>query len=259
MQFIDTHAHMYMEQFAHDLSSIIDASKKHSVLNIYMPNVDLDTIEDMMHVATLYKDYCLPMIGIHPCSVGKDFMKQLYVIEEWLGKYPFVGIGEIGLDLYHDATFIGEQKEAFSIQLDWAKRYNLPVSIHSRYAFQELVDILEDHQDDSLRGIIHCFTGTLKEAEVLIGLGFKLGIGGIITMPKNALVESIPHIDLSHLVLETDSPYLTPVPYRGRRNDPTYLPYIAEKIAGLKHIPLVDVATETTKNAQEIFTSFSGS
>ena len=254
MQLIDTHAHIYVEHFLNDLPLVLERAKKNDIYKIYMPNVDLSTIDPMMQVSTIWKDYCFPMVGIHPCYITKDFIKQLYQVEDRLSRYQFIGVGEIGIDLYHDCSLILEQKEAFAIQLDFSKQYKLPVSIHCRNAFCEVIEILSQKQDGSLKGVIHCFTGTLLEAETCINLGFKLGVGGILTMSKNTLCQVIDSIDLLHLVLETDSPYLTPVPYRGKRNEPAYLRYVAEKLACIKQVALLDVATITTNNAQSIFT-----
>ncbi|WP_255431726.1 TatD family hydrolase [Cardinium endosymbiont of Dermatophagoides farinae] len=217
-----------------------------------MPNIEEETIERMMDVAAL-SPYCLPMMGIHPCHIRKDFTKQLYVVEEWLDKGGFIAVGEVGIDLYHDTTLLEAQQEAFRIQLALAKRYHLPLSIHCRNAFKEVIQLLEQEQDGSLSGVIHCFTGNLQEAEKCIALGFSLGIGGIITLPKSGLAATISAIDLKHLVLETDSPYLTPAPYRGKPNEPSYLCYTAATLAAVKATTVAEVACITTQNAEAIF------
>ncbi|MGI2257176.1 TatD family hydrolase [Candidatus Cardinium hertigii] len=249
MQFIDTHAHIYDLQ--NELPLILERAQKNFIKKIYMPNIDTTTIAKMMDVAALYP--CLPMMGIHPCYIRKDFAKPLYLVEEWLDKGGFIAIGEIGIDLYHDTTLFEAQQEAFRIQLALAKRYHLPVSIHCRNAFKEVIQLLEKEQDGNLKGVIHCFTGNLQEAEKCIALGFALGIGGILTMAKSGLAATVAAIDLNHLVLETDSPYLTPAPLRGKPNEPSYLPYIAEKLAVVKQVTLAEVAAVTTQNAEKIF------
>ncbi|WP_243517557.1 MULTISPECIES: TatD family hydrolase [unclassified Candidatus Cardinium] len=250
MELIDTHAHIYDLQ--EPLSLVLNSAQKNHIKKIYMPNIDEATIATMLETATAYP-CCLPMMGIHPCHIRKDFTKQLYLVEEWLNKSDFIAIGEIGIDLYHDTALFKEQQEAFKIQLDLAKHYHLPVSIHCRNAFQAVIQLLEKAQDGNLKGVIHCFTGNLQEAEQCIKMGFSLGIGGIITLPKSGLAEIIAAIDLEHLVLETDSPYLTPVPFRGKPNQPSYLGYIAEKLALIKEVTLAEVAYMTTRNAEAIF------
>lgn len=247
MQFIDTHAHIYDLP----LPLVLENAQKNHIKKIYMPNIDEETIERMMDVAALYP--CLPMMGIHPCHIRKDFTKQLYLVEEWLDKGGFIAVGEIGIDLYHDTALLAEQQEGFRMQLSLAKRYHLPLSIHCRNAFKEVIHLLEKEQDGSLRGVIHCFTGSLQEAEKCIALGFSLGIGGIITIPKSGLAATVAAIDLKHLVLETDSPYLAPAPYRGKRNEPSYLRYTAEELAAVKQVTLAEVASITTQNAKAIF------
>ncbi|WP_342265101.1 TatD family hydrolase [Cardinium endosymbiont of Philonthus spinipes] len=248
MQFIDTHAHVY------DLTLplVLENAQKHHIKKIYMPNIDEETIGGLMEVAGRYPS-CLPMMGIHPCHIKQNFSKQLYLVEQWLDKAAFIAVGEIGIDLYHDTTLFAAQQEAFKIQLDLAKRHHLPLSIHCRNAFREVIEVLEKEQDGSLRGVIHCFTGSLQEAKKCIALGFLLGIGGIITIPKNGLAETVAAIDLKHLVLETDSPYLTPVPFRGKPNEPSYLRYTAETVAAIKGVTLAEVASITTQNAETIF------
>ncbi|MBX9890442.1 MAG: TatD family hydrolase [Amoebophilaceae bacterium] len=252
MQLIDTHAHIYTADYQKYLPTVLSRAANNYVTKIYMPNIDETTVEPMLAVASCYPTTCFPMIGIHPCHITQQVTSQLYVVEKWLSSHPFIAIGEIGIDLYHDATLLEAQKEAFTLQLKWAKQYQLPVSIHCRNAFKEVIDILTNEQDGSLKGVIHCFTGNLVEAERCISLGFYLGIGGIITLPKSNLIPVIEAVDLSHLVLETDSPYLAPVPHRGKRNEPAHLLYIAEKVAAIKSMTLEEVATITTRNAKKV-------
>jgi TatD DNase family protein len=253
MELIDTHAHLYDEAFSEDQNKIIEQSIQSGVSNILLPNIDINTIEPMLALESQYPQLCAAMIGIHPCYIKEDFQQQLYHIESWLGKRPFIAMGEIGMDLYRDTTYQDIQQEALEIQLNWAKKYNLPVVIHTRQAFKETMSILEKHQDGNLKGVFHCFSGSLAEAEQIIALGFHMGIGGIVTFKNSELSHLIANIDLQHLVLETDSPYLAPVPYRGKRNEPTYLPYIAAAIASSKQIDVETVAAVTTANAKKIF------
>jgi len=255
IQLIDTHTHLYMSEFSKHLHDVLERAQANHVTKMYMPNIDETTIDDMLNLASLYPFACLPMIGIHPCHIKQDFIRQLYIVEQFLATYPFVGIGEIGIDLYHDKTFLCAQKEAFAIQLRLAKQYNLPVSIHCRDAFNEVISIIEQEQNGLLKGVIHCFTGNLTDAEKCIQLGFYLGISGMVTFSKSNLAHIIQSIDLSNLVLETDSPYLSPEPYRGKRNEPAHLLYIAHKVAGLKKMSLEEVALATTRNTQDLFST----
>ncbi|MHB9147362.1 MAG: TatD family hydrolase [Candidatus Amoebophilus sp.] len=253
MEFIDTHAHLYDEAYSKDRNQVISQSTQAGVTKILLPNIDTNSIEPMLALEEQHPTLCSAMIGIHPCYIKEDFQQQLYQIEYWLNKRSFIAIGEVGLDLYRDTTYQALQQEAFRIQLNWAKQYHLPVVIHTRQAFKETIHLLEKYQDSNLRGVFHCFSGTLAEAEQIIALGFHLGIGGIITFKNAGLAELIAKIDLQHLVLETDSPYLAPVPYRGKRNESTYLPYIAASIALSKQVDIATVASVTTANAKKLF------
>mgnify|MGYP002378755749 CR=1 FL=1 len=253
MEFIDTHAHLYDEVYLGDQSQVITQSIQAGVTKILLPNIDANSIEPMLALEDQHPTLCAAMIGIHPCYIKEDFQQQLYQVESWLNKRPFIAMGEVGMDLYRDTTYQNLQREALEIQLNWARQYNLPIVIHTRQAFRETIQILEKHQDGSLRGVFHCFSGTLDEATQVLALGFHLGIGGIITFKNAGLAELIAKIDLQHLVLETDSPYLAPVPYRGKRNEPTYIPYIAAAIALNKQIAVETVASVTTANAKKVF------
>ena len=207
----------------------------------------------MLGLEAKYSCLCAAMMGIHPCHVGQDFEQQLYQVEEWLGKRSFAAMGEIGMDLHWDRTYQGQQEEALAIQLGWAKQYQLPVVIHCRKGFEETLGLLEQHQDGSLRGIFHCFSGSLAEAERVIGLGFYLGIGGIVTFKNAGLAPVVAALDLKHMVLETDSPYLAPIPHKGKRNEPAYLVHIAGEIATSHQVELETVAAITTANARAVF------
>jgi TatD DNase family protein len=253
MEFIDTHAHLYAQEFAAEIAQVMARSRDHHVHKIYMPNIDLDTIAGMLALESQYPDLCAAMMGIHPCHIGLDFQKQLAHVETWLAKRPFAAIGEIGIDLYRDKTYQAQQEEAFAIQLNWAQQYQLPVAIHCREGMQVTLQLLEKNQNGRLKGIFHCFSGSLQEAERIIELGFYLGIGGIVTFKNAGLDRIVAAIDLDYLVLETDAPYLAPMPYRGQRNEPAHLHHIAAKIAALKAIDLETVAKVTTANAIEVF------
>ncbi|AWN82267.1 TatD family hydrolase [Candidatus Cardinium hertigii] len=253
MQLIDTHAHIYEVEFQDNLSDILENAQKNYVQKIYMPNINETTLSKMMAVAARYPTQCFPMMGIHPCYIKRNFTNQLYLVEEWLNKASFLAIGEIGIDQYHSSAFLAEQEEAFMIQLNLAKKHQLPVSIHCRNAFKRMLQLLEKAQDGSLKGVIHCFTGNTIEAEYCIKLGFRLGIGGLITLPSHKLAETLTTIAANHLVLETDSPYLAPLPHRGKRNEPGYLRYTAAKLAAIKQMPLTEIAAITTENATRLF------
>jgi TatD DNase family protein len=252
--FIDTHAHIYDDQFADDRDAMLDRATAQQVGQIWMPNCARETIEGMMTLADQFPERCLPMMGLHPAYVNDTFEAELATVEEYLNKNSFMAVGEIGLDFYWDMTYVDQQFVAFETQLHWAAEQQLPVSMHTRSgndrnAFTEAADLIEKLALPGLTGIFHCFVGTLDEANRAIDLGFKLGIGGVSTFKNGGLDKVLPHVSLDHLVLETDSPYLAPVPYRGKRNEPAYLHQIAQRISDLKQISLDDVARHTTANA----------
>ncbi|OJJ20297.1 hydrolase TatD [marine bacterium AO1-C] len=251
--FIDTHAHIYASQFKKDQADVLRRAFEQNVEKIYLPNIDHTSIDDMMEVEAKYPDHCFAMMGLHPCSVNKDFEKELYQVETWLNKREFVAIGEIGTDLYWDKTFFDQQAEAFKIQVEWAKKYKRPIVIHCRDSFQETIDLLTPLMDANLTGIFHCFTGTVEDAKKAIELGFLLGIGGVSTFKNGGLDKVLPEISLDHLVLETDCPYLAPVPYRGKRNESSYIPLIASRLADIKGIEIEEIEQKTTENAQKLF------
>lgn len=253
MQFIDTHAHLYMENLQKELPLIVERAVSKGITPICMPNIDETTIDSMMAITEQYPTQCLPMIGIHPCHITPNFTQQLYPVEAWLAKGKFIAVGEIGIDLYRSTALLQEQEEVFSIQLQLAKHYQLPVVIHARNSFKQVVQLLEKIQDGNLQGVIHCFTGTPAEAARYLALGFFLGVGGMLTLDKGNLASTIATIDLCHILLETDSPYLAPIPYRGQRNEPSYLLYIAKALAAIKRSSLAEVAMATTQNAIRLF------
>ena len=252
LSIIETHAHIYDEAFAEDREVMLEKAFSEGVAEIWMPNCAAETIDGMMALAEQYPTQCLPMMGLHPCYVKDDFEKELYIVEEWLNKYKFLAIGEIGMDLYWDNTFQKQQEEAFLMQCQLAKKHNLWIDIHSRNAFWETVALIEKNADPNLKGIFHCFSGDLVDAQKAIELGFLLGIGGVVTFKNGGLDKILPHISLENIVLETDAPYLAPVPYRGKRNEPAYLTIIAQKVADMMQVSVEKVIEQTTLNAKSL-------
>ncbi len=250
---IDTHAHIYLDAFDKDFDAMLDRANQIGVEKIYMPNIDHTSIDRMLEIEARY-DTCYSMMGLHPCSVDAKFEKELYLVEDWLSKKQFAAVGEIGIDLYWDKTYWEQQKEAFKIQIAWAKSYRLPVVVHCRESIDETIEIISELKEDTLTGVFHCFTGNLKQAQKIIELGFYLGIGGVSTFKNGGLDHVLPHVSLNHLLLETDSPYLAPTPHRGKRNEPSYLNLIASKIAELAERPVKEVVTKTTENSNKLFT-----
>ncbi|MBD2755088.1 TatD family hydrolase [Spirosoma validum] len=254
MTLIDTHAHIYDPQFEDDRIAMLEQADKQQISQIWMPNCARETIAGMMALADQYPDRCLPMMGLHPGYVNETFEEELLAVEDALNRNAVMAVGEIGLDFYWDMTYVEQQFVAFETQLRWAAEQKLPVSMHTRSghernAFAEAVDLIEKLAFPGLTGIFHCFVGTLDEANRAIDLGFKVGIGGVSTFKNGGLDKVIPHVGLEHLVLETDAPYLAPVPHRGKRNEPAYIRLIAQRIADLKQISIDDVARHTTANA----------
>lgn len=252
--FTDTHAHLYLEEFSEDIDDVIKRAVSNGVNKFFLPNIDSLSIDPMMGLAEKYPQNCFPMMGLHPCSVKDDYKDELLIAKDCLERLKFYAIGEIGIDLHWDKTFTENQEKAFREQLGWAKEYKLPVVIHQRNAFKETFEIVQEMNDKSLRGIFHCFAGTMEEAEKIISLGgFKLGIGGVVTFKNSGLDKVVEQLSLEHMVLETDSPYLAPAPYRGKRNESSYIPIIAQKIAELKGVTIDKVARVTSENSREIF------
>jgi TatD DNase family protein len=228
------------------------------VTKIFMPNVDHASIDAMLELESRSSGQCIPMMGLHPCSVKKGFERELYLIESWLSKRKFSAVGEIGTDLYWDKNLFDYQKEAFIIQVNWAKKYNLPIVIHCRESIDQTIELVKQMQDGNLSGIFHCFSGTVEQALQITKLGFYLGIGGVATFKNGGLDKVLPDIELKHLVLETDSPYLAPVPHRGKRNEPSYIPLVAKKVAEFKDLSIDEVQRATTENALKLFKSNDG-
>ncbi len=254
MHLIETHAHLYSEQFKPDQAEALHRAVAAGVGTILLPNVDRSTIDAMLELEAAAPATCYAMMGLHPCSVGPGFEQELRLVEDWLARRPFVAVGECGIDLYWDKTYLAEQREALRTQLRLAKQYRLPIVLHTRSALEEAFELVAEAQDGTLRGVFHCFSDGLAEAERIIALGgFKLGIGGVATFKNGGLDKVLPHVAVEHLVLETDCPYLAPVPYRGKRNEPAYLPLVLHRVASLLGQSPEAVATATTRNAQELF------
>jgi TatD DNase family protein len=254
LDLVDTHTHLYAKEFDHDREVVIKAAIEAGISRFYLPNIDSGSVPALFGTCRDFPEHCFPMMGLHPCSVNSRYGDELKVVEHWLEKKRFYAIGEIGIDLYWDKTYINQQKDAFAQQVELAKKYRLPIVIHTRNAFEEVFEIVAGMNEPGLRGIFHCFSGSADEARRIISLGgFKLGIGGVLTFKNSGLDAALSGVGLEHLVLETDSPYLAPAPHRGKRNESAYLRLVAEKLAALKHTSLEEVAAVTTRNAAEIF------
>ncbi len=250
---IDSHAHIYLEQFDEDRDEVIERAADNGITRILMPNVDHETIDAMFEAEMKYPESCMAMMGLHPCSVNRHFERALYEVENWLASRPFIAIGEIGTDLYWDRTYWPQQQEAFKIQVGWAAEKDLPVVIHCRESIDETIELAASLALPSYKGVFHCFTGTLEQARVITDMGFYLGIGGVATFKNGNLDEVLKEIPLNKILLETDSPYLAPVPHRGKRNEPAYVRLVAEKIASVRSVGLDEVIGETTRNCESLF------
>ncbi|MVT06706.1 TatD family hydrolase [Chitinophaga tropicalis] len=253
MDWIDSHAHLYGKDFSGDRKEMVERALAAGVTRLFLPNIDSETINSMLELEAQFSDNCYAMMGVHPCHVNENVDHELTIVRTWLEKRPFKAIGEIGLDFYWDKTYTEQQYKAFRAQLELARSYDLPVSIHARESTRECIDVVRSLQDGRLSGVFHCFSGTLEQAREVIDLGFYLGIGGVVTFKKSGLDQVVEQIDMQHIVLETDAPYLAPVPYRGKRNESSYIPLIGEKIADIKNLKIADVAAITTSNALKLF------
>lgn len=252
---IDTHSHMYSEQFDADRSDTLARAREKGVEYILLPNIDIDSIEPLHKLAQRDKG-CIPMMGLHPCSVDVDYSTQLKRIgfELFQGTQKYIAVGEIGIDLYWDKSFIEEQKAAFRIQINWAKELALPIVIHARDSMSEILEILDEENSPDLTGVFHCFSGTREDAERIMAYdGFRFGIGGVVTFKNAKLPEVLKSIPLKHILLETDAPYLAPMPHRGKRNESAYLSHIADKLSDIYECPIAQIKSVTTKNAEALF------
>jgi TatD DNase family protein len=250
MYIIDTHAHIYLPEFDTDRPQIIEQAKNAGIKQVLLPAIDSTTHEQMLQTEKEYEG-CLAMMGLHPCSVNNSFDKEIDIIKQYLSQRKFIAIGEIGLDFYWDKTFVKEQYEAFHLQIQLALSYKLPIAIHSRNAIDESIEVVKQYP--RLRGVFHCFSGSLQQAEEIISTGFMLGIGGVVTFKNAGLDKVIEKVGLGNVILETDAPYLAPVPYRGKRNEPAYTALVAEKLAMLTGKNLEEVQKLTTENAEKLF------
>lgn len=253
MILVDTHTHIYLDAFDDDRHKAVRRGMDAGVSYMFLPNIDSTSVKPMLSLCDDFPESCFPMIGLHPTSVKENYMDELAKVETLLIERKFYGIGECGLDYYWDKTFAFEQEIVFRHHVDLALTYNLPLIVHIRESFNEVIRILKDINKPDLRGIFHCFSGSVEQGRQAIDLGFSLGLGGVITFKNNKMQETLKHIGLKHLVLETDAPFLAPTPYRGKRNEPAYIPLIAQKVAEIKQISLREVAEATTGNAAELF------
>ena len=249
----DTHTHLYSEQFDEDRAEMIQRAKDAGVRRFFIPAIDSSYTKRMLDLERDFEEEVFLMMGLHPTSIKENYKEELAHVKEWLDKRPFIGIGEIGIDLYWDRTFLAEQQEAFRTQIQWAKQKKLPIIIHCRDAFDEIFDVLETEQGADLFGIFHCFTGTLEQAQKAISYNMKLGIGGVATFKNGKIDTFLNTIDIKHIVLETDSPYLAPTPYRGKRNESSYITQVVDKLASIYKLPTEEIARITTENSKAVF------
>ncbi|MFT3683257.1 MAG: TatD family hydrolase [Ferruginibacter sp.] len=250
---VDTHCHLYSNQFIGDIDAVIQRAAAEGVNKFYLPAIDTGSTNAMLALEERYPGKCIAMMGLHPCSVKEDYKEELAHVEAWLAKRKFVAVGEIGLDFYWDKTFIKEQYEAFRLQIEWSLQYQLPIVIHTRSAMPETIALVKEYVSRGVKGIFHCFGESLEHANQIIDMGFYLGIGGVLTYKKSGLDAVLKDVSLEYLVLETDAPYLTPVPFRGKRNESSYLKYVVERLAEVKNMSVDEVAAITSANAEKIF------
>lgn len=253
MNLIDTHTHMFSSQFDEDREQIVKECIESGIETLLLPNINSETIDAMWSLCDLFPKNCFPMIGLHPCDVKEDCQKELGIVLQELKNRKYVAVGEIGIDLHWDKTTVDIQKNAFDQQIKWAIEFDLPIAIHIRESFEEVFEVLEQNIHPKLRGVFHCFTGTLEQAQKAISMGFMLGVGGVVTFKNSGVDKVLENIDLKHLVLETDSPYLAPTPLRGKRNDSRNLQLICDKLAQLNDLESSEVARITSKNAKTLF------
>ncbi len=253
MHFVDTHAHIYSEELTSDLNLIMKNAVAVGINKIIMPAIDSSTLEAMLKVEQQFPEQCIAMMGLHPCYVKENHKEELKLVEEWIGKRKFIAIGEIGLDFYWDKTFAKEQHIVFETQMQWALDLQLPIAIHTRNAMGETIEAVKPFAKKGLRGVFHCFSGSKESAEQIIGMGFHLGLGGVLTYKNAGVAEAVKDIPMEYIVLETDAPYLAPVPYRGKTNEPAYMIEVAKKLAEIKSLPLNEIAAITTSNAEKLF------
>ncbi|MDG1189018.1 MAG: TatD family hydrolase [Flavobacteriales bacterium] len=253
MNLIDTHTHLFSSQFDEDRNAVVQKAIDNGVSKMLLPNISSETIEAMHQLCQDFPKHCYPMMGLHPCNVKDDYLKELEIVKAQLDKGKYVAVGEIGIDLYWDKSTLDIQKKAFRQQLIWAKEYDLPVAIHIRESFDEIFEVIEEVNDEKLRGVFHCFTGTKEQGLRAIDMGFMLGIGGVVTFKNSGLDQTLSGLPLAQLILETDSPYLAPTPHRGQRNESAFIPLMAQKLADIYEMDIEEVARITTQNAKTLF------
>ena len=253
MKIIDTHTHLYLNQFKDDIDKVIKRSIDKGINKFIFPAIDSTHFDDMHDLKNKYPGSIYLMSGLHPTNVKENYKEELEFVVNSLKSHSYVAVGEIGIDLYWDKTYLKQQQDAFEFQIRLAIKNDLPIVIHCREAFDEIFEILDKENCTKLRGVFHCFTGTLKQANRAIELGFKLGIGGVVTFKNGGIDKFLSQIDLKHIVLETDSPYLAPVPFRGKRNESSYITYVIDKLSEIYGIPIKEIASVTTKNAEKVF------
>jgi len=253
MELTDTHCHLFLPEFDADRRAVVERAVEAGVIRMFLPHVDSTTTQALIRTCEEYPGTCFPLMGLHPTSVDGDFEQELRRVEEWLGTMKFYGLGEIGIDLYWDKSWQSQQEEAFLIQLGWASARDLPVIIHVRESYDETIRVIRKSALTNLKGIFHCFSGTLDQASEVMNMGFHLGIGGVATFKNGGLDKVLPGIDIRNLVLETDSPYLAPVPFRGKRNEPSYLVHTANRVAELCGMSPEELSQLTTHNSQLLF------
>jgi TatD DNase family protein len=250
---IDTHCHLYLPEFNDDIGDMIQRAEAVDVQKFYLPAIDSASYDALLNLEDRFPGKCIAMMGLHPCSVKENYLDEIALVESWLSQRPFAAIGEAGLDLYWDNTYLKQQYHALELQIELALKLDLAIILHTRNATRETIGVINKYQHSSFKGIFHCFGGTVEEARQITDMGFYLGIGGVVTYKNSGLAEVIKDISLNHIVLETDAPYLSPTPYRGKRNESSYLKNIVEKIADIKQCSFEEVAEQTTKNAKKIF------
>ena len=250
---IDTHSHIYLPEFETDKPAMLERAEKEGVKKILLPAIDSSSHEAMLRLEEENPSAYLSMMGVHPCSVNENYLNELKIAKDYLEKRPFKAVGEIGLDFYWDKTFSAQQYIAFHEQIEWALHFELPIAIHSRNSTDECINVVAEHQQGKLKGVFHCFSGDVGQAKKVVELGFYLGIGGVVTFKNSGLDKVLENISMNNIVIETDAPYLAPVPFRGKRNEPAYLKYVVEKIASIKNSTIGEVTEITTANAEKLF------
>jgi TatD DNase family protein len=253
MNLIDTHSHIYLDEFSLDREKVMENADKAGIIRILMPAIDSAVHDKLIETETRFAKVCVSMMGLHPCSVKANYLDELGIVREWLNRRKFIAIGETGLDFYWDVSFKSEQYDAFQQQIELAMQYDIPVVIHSRNSIDECIEMIAKNQKGKLKGVFHCFSGSLEQAQQIIQLGFHLGIGGVLTFKNSGLDKVMENIGLEKIILETDAPYLAPVPFRGKRNEPSYITYVAEKLAGIRGMNIEEIAGITTTHAEKLF------